>query len=256
MTWSASGCGEQRTVTATLTLTNNAPTSGLTSYVNGRLDKPDYPVGSGDNAELVSYYATQGARFVSATLDGLPVAMTSLRERGLPLQGDRFVRRLAQLQQRGPGRSGPQVAEGAVLDRCLIDPELGVASQLGRGRLARPGLVINHPQRPVGMPFEPVHPSLEHGAPHLDKRVDLIVLLRLHGQYDFSGTERQVIGLKHDEMQILRAAKKRLQTHSTVPLHHKDAVAMALMRMARPEFSRDGLIPSPLTWPEGARLQP
>jgi len=89
-----------------------------------------------------------------------------------------------------------------------------------------------------------------------DKRVDLIVLLRLHGQYDFSGTERQVIGLKHDEMQILRAAKKRLQTHSTVPLHHKDAVAMALMRMARPEFSRDGLIPSPLTWPEGARLQP
>ena len=89
-----------------------------------------------------------------------------------------------------------------------------------------------------------------------DKRVDLIVLLRLHGQYDFSGTERQVIGLKHDEMQILRAAKKRLQTHSTVPLHHKDAVAMALMRMARPEFSRDGLIASPLTWPETGKLQP
>ena len=85
MTWSASGCGEQRTVTATLTLTNNAPTSGLTSYVNGRLDKPDYPVGSGDNAELVSYYATQGSRLLSATLDGVPVQMVSLRERGLPM---------------------------------------------------------------------------------------------------------------------------------------------------------------------------
>lgn len=89
-----------------------------------------------------------------------------------------------------------------------------------------------------------------------DKRVDLIVLLRLHGQYDFAGTERLVVGLKQDEMQTLRAAKKRLQTHSKVALHHRDAIALALMRMARPEFSRDGLIPSPLTWPEGGKLQP
>lgn len=85
MTWSASGCGEQRTVTATLTLLNNAPTSGLTSYVTGRLDSPAYPVGPGDNAELVSYYATQGSRLLSATLDGVPVQMVSLRERGLPM---------------------------------------------------------------------------------------------------------------------------------------------------------------------------
>lgn len=83
-----------------------------------------------------------------------------------------------------------------------------------------------------------------------DKRVDLIVLLRLHSQFDFSGNERLVIGLKQDEMQSLRAAKKRLQTHSKLPLHHRDAVALALMRMARPEFSRTGLIASPLNWPE------
>jgi hypothetical protein len=89
-----------------------------------------------------------------------------------------------------------------------------------------------------------------------DKRVDLVVLLQLHGQYDFSGSERLVIGLKQDEMQTLRAAKKRLQTHSKSRLHHRDAVALALMRMARPEFSRDGLIPSPLIWPEGHPLQP
>lgn len=90
------------------------------------------------------------------------------------------------------------------------------------------------------------------GFDHLidDKRVDLIILLRLHSQYDYSGKERLVIGFKQDEMQTLRAAKKRLQTHSKAVLHHRDAVALALMRMARPEFSRDGLIPSPLKWPE------
>ena len=82
-----------------------------------------------------------------------------------------------------------------------------------------------------------------------DTRVDLSILLRLHSQYDFSGHERLVIGLKHDEMQTLRAAKKRLQTHSQLPLHHRDAVSLALMRMARPEFSRSGLIASPLIWP-------
>jgi hypothetical protein len=75
-------------------------------------------------------------------------------------------------------------------------------------------------------------------------------LLRLHSQYDYSGKERLVIGFKQDEMQTLRAAKKRLQTHNNAVLHHRDAVALALMRMARPEFSRDGLIPSPLKWPE------
>lgn len=83
-----------------------------------------------------------------------------------------------------------------------------------------------------------------------DKRIDLIILLRLHGLHDFSGTDRLVIGLKQDEMQTLRAAKKRLQTHSKAPLHHRDAVTLALMRMARPELPRDGLIASPLRWPE------
>lgn len=86
MSWSASGCGPTRTVSATLVLTNNGPTSGLTSYVDGRLDRPDYPVQPGDNAELVSYYATAGSTLVSATIDGIPVqAPKILAEQGHPL---------------------------------------------------------------------------------------------------------------------------------------------------------------------------
>ncbi|MDR1998560.1 MAG: DUF4012 domain-containing protein, partial [Frankiaceae bacterium] len=84
--WSANGCGPTRTVTATLTLTNNAPTSGLSNYVSGRLDNPPYPVARGDNLELVSYYATAGAVVKSVTVNGEPVpGVNSQQELGHPL---------------------------------------------------------------------------------------------------------------------------------------------------------------------------
>ena len=86
MTWSADGCGPTRRVTVSLTLTNSAPTSGLSDYVAGRLDRPPYPVGPVDNIELVSYYATAGSQLVSATLDGQPLdGVVSLQELGHPM---------------------------------------------------------------------------------------------------------------------------------------------------------------------------
>jgi hypothetical protein len=49
-------------------------------------------------------------------------------------------------------------------------------------------------------------------------------------------------------MTILRECKKRLQTISGDPIDYKKAITMALMRVARPEFSREGLIEFPAAW--------
>lgn len=85
LNWVASGCGSQRTAEATITLTNDAPASGLPSYVTGRLDHPAYPTKVGDNLLIVQYYATQGGRLTAASLDGKPVGLYVLSERGHPV---------------------------------------------------------------------------------------------------------------------------------------------------------------------------
>jgi len=59
-TWRRTGCGSTRQTTVTITLTNNAPASGLSPYVTGRIDSHSYPVKRGDNRLEVSYLATQG----------------------------------------------------------------------------------------------------------------------------------------------------------------------------------------------------
>jgi hypothetical protein len=79
LTYKASSCAAGfRDVTVTLTITNDAPTSGLPSYVTARLDGGTGPLGSEES--LVSYYATTGAQVSSATLDGTAsaVAVSSL----------------------------------------------------------------------------------------------------------------------------------------------------------------------------------
>jgi hypothetical protein len=60
LTWRRTGCGSTRQTTVTITLTNNAPASGLSPYVTGRIDSHSYPVKRGDNRLEVSYLATQG----------------------------------------------------------------------------------------------------------------------------------------------------------------------------------------------------
>ena len=56
----------------TITLTNNAPASGLPPYVTGRVDTHSYPVKTGDSRLVVGYYATQGALLNDITVAGRP----------------------------------------------------------------------------------------------------------------------------------------------------------------------------------------
>ncbi|MGR6971725.1 DUF4012 domain-containing protein [Streptomyces cynarae] len=82
LVWEATGCvAGQHAVTATVTLTNRAPTSGLPGYVTLRADQPPYRTRPGDNRLLVSYYAGTGATLTGATLDGRPVPLAPSVER-------------------------------------------------------------------------------------------------------------------------------------------------------------------------------
>lgn len=80
-----SGCGPQRDVTVTITLTNNAPAAGLPSYVTDRLDKPPFPTKPGDNRTILDYYATPGAQLLSATLNGEPTTLAVEKSYGHPI---------------------------------------------------------------------------------------------------------------------------------------------------------------------------
>ncbi|MFE2564673.1 DUF4012 domain-containing protein [Streptomyces mirabilis] len=83
LVWEANGCSHgDRPVTATVTLTNRAPVSGLPGYVTLREDSPPYRTRPGDNRLLVSYYAGVGATLDGATLDGRPAQLAPGVERG------------------------------------------------------------------------------------------------------------------------------------------------------------------------------
>jgi hypothetical protein len=67
---SASG----REVRLTVTLRNDAPTTGLPSYVTVRADQPPYPTKPSQNRSELEVLATKGAKLRKATLDGQPMA--------------------------------------------------------------------------------------------------------------------------------------------------------------------------------------
>jgi Protein of unknown function (DUF4012) len=85
LTWQRTGCGPARQATVTITLTNNAPASGLSPYVTTRSDAHSYPVKPGDNRLEVSYFATQGAVMEAVTVAGQPGDATIGAERGHPV---------------------------------------------------------------------------------------------------------------------------------------------------------------------------
>ncbi|MCT9078932.1 DUF4012 domain-containing protein [Streptomyces fulvoviolaceus] len=86
LVWAPGACTDTgRSVTATVKLTNRAPTSGLPLYVTQRVDWPTYRTRPGDNRLLVSYYAGTGATLTRATLDGRPVDLIPGVERGHPV---------------------------------------------------------------------------------------------------------------------------------------------------------------------------
>jgi len=83
MSYRRIGCGARRHSVATLALTNAAPKAGLPAYVTLRADHPGARVRPGDNRLLVTYYATPGARIDEVEVDGRPVPLVQLSERGL-----------------------------------------------------------------------------------------------------------------------------------------------------------------------------
>jgi hypothetical protein len=82
--WTREGCGVNGTVTATVTLTNNAP-AHLPAYVTSRSDVHGAGVKPGDNRLLVSWYATTGAGMQSVTVNGRPATAHAGLERGHPV---------------------------------------------------------------------------------------------------------------------------------------------------------------------------
>jgi hypothetical protein len=85
VSYTAAACTQGvRSSTITVTLTNNAPATGLSAYVLTRGDQPAHPYPPGQNRTLVSIYAAVGAELTSATLDGKPVLMQATVERSHP----------------------------------------------------------------------------------------------------------------------------------------------------------------------------
>lgn len=87
LTYSAprSCAGLRRRATITARLTNTAPATGLPPYVVVRADHPPPGTPVGQERLLVSVYATAGAYFTAATLDGQPTLLAPSVERGHPV---------------------------------------------------------------------------------------------------------------------------------------------------------------------------
>ncbi|MFF8375714.1 DUF4012 domain-containing protein [Streptomyces sp. NPDC015661] len=124
LVWAPGACADTgRSVTATVTLTNGAPTSGLPEYVTQRVDAPPYRTLPGDNRLLVDYYAGQGATLERATLDGRPVELIPGVERGHPvytldLELPRQSSRTLVLHLREPDADRPPT----ILRQALVTP--------------------------------------------------------------------------------------------------------------------------------------
>lgn len=83
--WRSSGCGQLRSVTATITVHNSAPRHGLPKYALGNVGQPGYPTVPGTNRFTIYYYGSSGAALTSTTLAGRPVNAYAGYERGHPV---------------------------------------------------------------------------------------------------------------------------------------------------------------------------
>jgi Protein of unknown function (DUF4012) len=121
--WKRSGCGSTRQTTVTITLTNNAPASGLSTYVTGRSDQRSYRVKRGDNRLAVSYFATAGALMTAVTVSGHPDTALIGVEHGHPvytvdLELPRGTSRTVALHLTEPAGTGAPI----VLRQPLVRP--------------------------------------------------------------------------------------------------------------------------------------
>jgi len=123
LTWQRTGCGPTRHTTATITLTNDAPASGLPPYVTGRYDTLTRPVKLGDSRLAVSYFATQGAKLESVLVAGKPGTGRMGAELGHPVytidvELPRGTSRTIVLQMSEPAGTGAPI----VLRQPLVRP--------------------------------------------------------------------------------------------------------------------------------------
>jgi Protein of unknown function (DUF4012) len=123
LTWQATGCGPTRRTAVSITLTNNAPASGLPPDVTGRSDIRSYPVKPGDNRLEVSYLATQGARMESVSVAGRTGTASIGAQLGHPLytidvEVPRGTSRTIVLELNEPAGTGPPI----VLRQPLVRP--------------------------------------------------------------------------------------------------------------------------------------
>lgn len=112
LSWTSSGCGATRSVTATIKLTNDAPAAGLSPYVTHRSDRHSYPVRPGDNRLEVGYFATAGGQLTSVTVNGHAATTRSNTARGHPvytidLELPRGTTRTIELHLNEPRTPGP-----------------------------------------------------------------------------------------------------------------------------------------------------
>jgi Protein of unknown function (DUF4012) len=82
--WERTGCSTERDVKVTITLTNDAPASGLPKFVTGR--HPGDPH-AGDSVIRLDYQATSGAVATGMTVNGTRVRITTGTELGHPVYG-------------------------------------------------------------------------------------------------------------------------------------------------------------------------
>jgi Protein of unknown function (DUF4012) len=123
LTWQRTSCEITRRTRVTITLTNNAPATGLPPYVTGRSDIRSYPVKVGDNRLEVSYFATQGALMEGVSVGGRPGTASIGVERGHPvytvdLELPRGTSRTIVLQLSEPALGGTPI----VLRQPLVRP--------------------------------------------------------------------------------------------------------------------------------------
>ena len=131
LSYSLGACSTaERASVITATLVNGAPSTGLPEYAAFRLDlgPPDGAGRGGDGStlEIVQVYGAMGAELTGATLDGSPVPVSALTERGRPV----FVLRM-------------QLAAGQrrVLKLQLVEPESSAAPVAWVQPLIRPASV-------------------------------------------------------------------------------------------------------------------
>jgi hypothetical protein len=111
MTYQRRGCGAQRDVEVSLTLTNTAP-SGLPPYVETRLDQAPPGAQPGDYSLLLDYFATRGALLQAITINGRASTAAVLQDFGhpvirFPLEMTRGVPQTIVINLLEPAGSGP-----------------------------------------------------------------------------------------------------------------------------------------------------